>query len=230
MMKDIISEYREVLYNFYLPYFSSDYDLNEFLYDTYDYEKGSIEVRQMIFQIQRFVSMANDIDKIRPGRQPLRIMILRIGLESLCSLAGLQKNKKSFFDIFCKCFTNEGETYILNNFKLVDFEDEYKGHIFSTSHNIDLTDFLNIMKVTRDSVVHDGIFWEMQFFSDYYDDVINVASMETDENLLVSYKYHRSKKIKTTYIFETTMKYEKFIFYYVQACVNFIKRYKIGLA
>ena len=69
----------------------------------------------------------------------------------------------------------------------------------------------------------------MQFFSDYNDDVINVSSMETDKNLLVSYKYHRSKKFKTTYIFETTMKYEIFIFYYIQACVNFIIRYKIGL-
>jgi hypothetical protein len=47
-----------------------------------------------IFQVQRFVTLANEIDKIRPARDGLRILFLKCCMESLATLSGI-KNKKA---------------------------------------------------------------------------------------------------------------------------------------
>ena len=189
-----INEAKKELEHFYSPYFFSEEELQNFLSGVFDYENGALEKRQMILQVQRFVSLANDIDKIRPARDPLRILFLKFGLDALSSLAGYTKKTKNiFYNDFCKCFSKEGSDYILNNFKLSSFFDEYNGHNFEASHDINLNDFFNIVKITRDAVVHDFTYWEMQFFA-YDTDSVWCSSIETDENILLSYKYHRKKK------------------------------------
>ncbi|MCH5314702.1 MAG: hypothetical protein J1E81_02220 [Eubacterium sp.] len=219
---DFIKNGKKELEAFYGQYFDSMEELQNFLLDAFDYESGSLSRRQALFQVQRFVSLANDIDRIRPARDSLRVLFLKFGLDSLCSLSKLKK--ADFYKKFCDCFSSEGTTYILNNFKLSYFEDEYKGHSFEASHNIDLSDFLNIIKTTRDMVAHDFNYWEMQFFA-YDEDSIWLTSIETKEDILLSYHYQRENKKATTYHFQTTLRYEKFIHYFTEACVNFIKLY-----
>ena len=82
---------------FYSPYFNTQAALEIFLFDALDYEKGSLEKRQMLYQVQRFVSLANDIDKLRPGRDCLRMLFIKICLESLCSLSGYTNKQKNLF-------------------------------------------------------------------------------------------------------------------------------------
>ena len=91
-------------------------------------------------------------------------------------------------------------------------------------HNIDLYDFLNIIKTTRDMVAHDFYYWGMQFFA-YDSDSTWITSIETKEDMIISYNYHREKKRDTTYHFETTLNYEKFIYYFTEACVRYIKEH-----
>lgn len=221
-----IDEAKKELELFYAPYFVSDTELQNFLSGVFDDENGFSERRQMVFQVQRFVSLANDIDKIRPARDSLRILFLKFGLDALSSLAGYTKNtKNTFYGDFCKCFSKEGSDYILNNFKLSSFVDEYNGHSFEVSHDINLNDFFNIVKITRDAVAHDFTYWEMQFFA-YDTESIWCTSIETDKNIILSYKYHREKKKSTIYHFETTLNYEKFIYYFIEACVKFISNQK----
>ena len=50
-----IEEAKKELEHFYSPYFVSEDELQNFLYGVFDYENGSLEKRQMIFQVQRFV-------------------------------------------------------------------------------------------------------------------------------------------------------------------------------
>lgn len=220
---DLIKESKKELESFYARYFVSKDELDDFLSDAFDYTNGSLTRRQALFQVQWFVSLANDIDQIRPRRDPLRVMFLNMGLDALRGLAGF-KNKKVFYTNFCNCFSNEGRDYILNNFKLSNFEDEYKGLHFETSHDIDLYDFFCIIKVARDRVVHDFNYWGMQFFA-YDDESTWVSTMKTKEKLIKSYKYHRTENKETAYIFETTLNYEKFIYYFTEACVRFINKY-----
>lgn len=223
---NFIKDSKRKLEAFYARFFDSNDELQTFLSDAFDYENGSLHRRQALFQVQRFISLANDIDKIRPGRDPLRILFLKMGLDSLSSLSGYtNKTKPLFYSKFCDCFSIEGKNYILNNFKLSHFEDEYKGHSFEASHNIDLSDFLNIIKTTRDMVAHDFNYWEMQFFAHDDDDATWVASLETKKDLILSYNYHRERQKETTYVFHTTLNYEQFIYYFTEACVKFIKEH-----
>ena len=76
-------------------------------------------------------------------------------------------------------------------------------------------------------VVHEGIYWEMQFFA-HDDDSTWIATIKTKEKLLKSYTYHSKDKREITYCFETTLQYEKFIYFFIEACVDFIKNEKIA--
>ncbi len=215
---------QEELKKFYAPYFTKESDLNNFLFDAFDYEYGSLSKRQMLYQVQRFVSLANDIDKLRPGRDCLRMLFIKFCLESLCSLSGhTNKQKSQFYAKFIGCFSEQGKQYILSNFVLSGFEDVYCGHVYEAHHNLTLEDFFEIIKVTRDMVVHEGIYWEMQFFA-HDNDSTWIATIETKEKPLKSYTYHSNVKREITYYFETTLKYEQFIFHFVEACVRFIEK------
>ena len=156
------------------------------------------------------------------------MLFIKICLESLCSLSGhTGKQKSLFYAKFIGCFSEQGKQYILSNFILSGFEDEYCGHVYEAHHNLTLEDFFEIIKVTRDMVVHEGIYWEMQFFA-HDDDSTWIATIKTKEKLLKSYTYHSKDKREITYCFETTLKYEKFIYYFIEACVDFIKNEKIA--
>lgn len=221
--QDFINRHQAELISFYAPYFDADEELNSFVSDAFDYENGCLTKRQMLYQVQRFVSLANDIDKLRPGRDCLRMLFIKICLESLCSLSGYIKNKiPVFYDIFIGCFSEDGKAYILDNFKLSSFDDEFCGHIYEASHQLTLNDFFEIIRCTRNMIVHQGIYWEMQFFA-HDDDSTWLASIETTEKILKSYTYQSKNSRSITYHFETTMKYEQFIFFFVEACVKYIK-------
>ena len=71
---NFIKDSKRELEAFYARFFDSDDELQTFLSDAFDYENGSLARRQALFQVQRFISLANDIDKIRPGHDPLRIL------------------------------------------------------------------------------------------------------------------------------------------------------------
>lgn len=217
-----INQHKAELISFYAPYFDKVEELESFVSDALDYKNGCLAKRQMLYQVQRFVSLANDIDKLRPGRDCLRMLFIKICLESLCSLSGYTP-KPLFYDVFVDCFSQEGKKYILENFVLSRFDDEFCGHVFEASHELTLGDFFELIKVTRDMVVHQGVYWEMQFFA-YDDDSTWLASIETKERILKSYTYQSKKKRSVTYHFETTLKYERFIYFFIQACVSYIKR------
>ena len=70
------------LQDFYSCYFEKEFELNSFLSDAFDYEHGNLNKRQMLYQVPRFVSLANDIDQIRPKRDSLRIFFIKTCLDN----------------------------------------------------------------------------------------------------------------------------------------------------
>ena len=65
---NFIRNSKKELESFYAQYFHSKDELENFLSDAFDYESGSLAMRQALFQVQRFISLANDIDKIETYR------------------------------------------------------------------------------------------------------------------------------------------------------------------
>ena len=117
-MKDplIIFEERYVteVKEFYSPHFPNLNSLNFFISRIFEYDWDDRKPRQMLFQVQRFVTLVTKIDKICPARDGLRMLFLKCCLEALSHLSSI--DVKAFYNSFGTFFSVDGKNYILNNF------------------------------------------------------------------------------------------------------------------
>lgn len=221
-------EYRNRMEEFYGPFFETREEMTRFFVNVFAHDAADAAPRRMVNQIQRLVSLANDIDKIRPQRDPLRLLFIRICLESLGKLMGLKERRKAdFWKCFPHCFDKEGEKYILDNFRLMGVEEDADGCCAEccgeNNYKLSLDDFFRIVKTVRDDVVHKGDYSEMQFFA-HDDDSIWPTSLEAKGKLLPFYAYH-SQQPSAIYFFQTELNYDRFTNYFVKACIRFVQRY-----
>ena len=221
-LSEIEQQYFLELKEFYSPYFPTSEELDAFIDKALQLDWDNRNPRQMIFQVQRFVSLATEIDSIRPARDGLRMLFLKCCMESLAKLSS--KETKEFYECFANCFSNDGENYILNNFVLSFIECSKNGLTIHDGANLNITDILSIIKAMRDMVVHEGNYWELQLFA-HDKDSAWLTHIETNKQLLSKATYNNSSKQVVTYHFETTLQYEKFIFFFVEACKNYISNY-----
>ena len=217
-----VKEYYAQMSDFYRNNFEAEDDMISFFVKVFQNDEKDKTPRRMMNQVQQLVSIASDIDEIRPGRDPLRIFFIKTCLEALCALSGMKK--PIFYETFPSYMSDEGKAYILDNFSLTGFKDVYMNHQYEASHELTIDDFFEIIKAVRDIVAHEGNYWEMQFFA-HDDDSIWLSSLETDRQILKSYKYQNQKKMTRTYSFNTTMQYDRFIYYFVEMCINFLLEY-----
>jgi len=220
-----VKEYYSEMSDFYRGNFESEEDMIAFFVKVFKNDENDKTPRRMMNQVQHLVSIANDMDKIRPGRDPLRIFFIKTCLEALCALSGMKKT--FFYESFPAHMSAEGRAYILDNFLLTGVDDVYMGQAYEASHELTIDDFFEIIKAVRDIVAHEGNYWEMQFFA-LNDEYTLIATLETDRKILKSYKYQYQDKMIRTYSFETTMQYDQFEHYFVEACIAYIVAYIDG--
>ena len=220
-----IKEYRSEFETFYRPFFEDGNALKDFFASVFENDSLDKKPRRMMNHIVWFVSLANDIDKIRPGRDPLRILFLRFCLESICKTVG--SNPRTFFDTFDSYFSEEGKQYILSHFVfsgiMVPEELNWMDRaLFDTHEDYCLTcgDFLKIIRATRNMVAHDGDYWSMLFFARDADSKW-ITTMTTNEELITCQLNGK----ELTYCFHTSMQYDRFVYYFVEACLNYLKSY-----
>lgn len=222
-----VGEYYSQMSDFYKDNFDSEEDMISFFVKIFKNDENDKNPRQMMNQVQQLVSIATDIDQIRPARDPLRMFFIKTCLEALCELSGMnnKKDKPIFYEIFPTFISTEGKQYILNNFLLMSFDDIYMNHKYEEHHELTIDDFFEIIKAVRDIVAHEGNYWEMQFFAHNTTDTTWVVSLETNRKILKSYQYKCEENITREYHFETTMQYDRFIYYFIEACIGFIVNY-----
>lgn len=217
-------EYNLRMSGFYRRYFESEEDMIAFFVRVFKNDENDKTPRRMMNQVQHLVSIANDIDKIRPGRDPLRILLIKTCLEALCALSGMKN--VAFYESFPTYMSDEGKAYVLENFLLTGFDDAYMGQTYKVSHELTIDDFFEIIKAVRDIVAHEGNYWGMQFFV-RDDDSGWITTLQTDREILSSYKYHQNNMMRT-YNFETTMQYDQFEYHFIKACIAYILTYIDG--
>ena len=209
------------LIDFLNQYFQSKEKTIAFLKPIYDLSDKNRTPLQMAFQVFNFVTLADDIEKIRPARDGLRIMLYRTCMESLSSISGA--NKKDFFKEFADCFSKEGQNHILTKFKFNGFDDEKYGLVLNFFYPLTMEDMLKVFKAIRDNVVHEGDYWSTQVFAQDEDSTWLVV-LNTKEQFVSSYDYPNGKK-NIEYHFGTTLRYENFRYYFIEACVNYVNKY-----
>ena len=62
-------EYRATTEGFYRSFFESEEQMYKFIISVLQNDDGENTSRRMINQVRRFVTLANDVDKISPGKQ-----------------------------------------------------------------------------------------------------------------------------------------------------------------
>ena len=74
-------------------------------------------------------------------------------------------------------------------------------------------------------VAHDGDYWSMQFFARDNDSTW-LTEITTDEQVILCQPAKKGKEL--TYRFQTTMQYNRFEHYFVEACINYLWNYIEG--
>lgn len=222
---EIEKEYYLKLVAFYMSFFPDEKETKTFIDRMYTVDPENRIPRQMILQVERFVTLAEDIEKIRPARDGLRIVFIKACMESLVYLG--KDDKTAFFSKLASCFSEEGKNYILSHFRLTGFEQTCHDTTYWDSYDLTMDDFLRVIKAVRDRTIHDGVYWETQFFAKD-DDSIWVTTLNTCDKILSGYQY--SKKERIEYTFETTLQFSRFKHYFVEACINYIAKYVDDIA
>lgn len=142
--------------DFFERYFENRDDAKDFVIGC----EAPTEQRTMLMmhQTQRLISLANDIDKIRPGRDSLRLLFLIICAEAVAKLyknfQGEGKVKEHiylFFEEFC---TGEDKKKLNGAFNMYPNK---------RNRNFTREDAVTCLYKIRCAVVHNGKYWDFQF-------------------------------------------------------------------
>lgn len=217
-MNDLIREWHEREIDFYAPQFSSRKEAEDFYEFVRSHNSETDTPMQMLHQVYNFVTLAIDIEKIRPARDGLRLVFVKTCLEALAVLSGYKK--PDFYKMFSSFFSDEGKDYILSNFKLISFSIEVSGHTVDTHADLTIDNVLDIIKIVRDKTVHDCDYWSFQMFAQD-DDSTWFSQLDTDKKVQSLHNTNGTVQ----YHFSTTLQFNKFIYYFMEACIAFIKHY-----
>jgi hypothetical protein len=201
------NEYYKEACRFFEKYFETDDEMHQFFHKVFENDLIDKTPRRLMNQVTRWISLANDIDQIRPEIDPLRIVCIRACIESLCGLPkGDKKEKQKAF--LKNNFSQEGKIYIVNSFSILSIEKNgYETAIDSSA----MDEFENMIFGIRNNAVHDGDYWSTQVFS-----------KQCGVDWISSYDIADKN---TKIVFETRVEYDRFIQFFVEATINYINKY-----
>lgn len=243
--------YRNDTVDFYSVYFDDTSKMNSFFADVFgNEEKLNYTPRRMMNRVRYLVSFANNIESISSESDALRIVFLQACIEGLHKLSKSNAKHNQFFLKYCN---EEDSQYIIKHFDIFDIapcleDGRFDGDASENyDNNMSLILFAEILKETRNIVLHEGDFWSVQLFNSKEDCGL-LSSIQTDkkyikdEILKIHFQYcdEETKKYfekndtlvkllnsngELMYSFDTRLDYQKFIAIFVRACISFITNY-----
>lgn len=162
--------------DFYSPYFSSVQEAKSFVEQIEVIPVGDPMHRKKILmhQTQRLVSIAIDIDQIRPRKQALQLAFLIISCENISKLfhnyEGDMQSKhyvKKFFEVFA---SDEDKTRLEAGFTTHEMQPMKVNQIVESLYSI------------RCDVVHEGKYWGFHFKED-----IPMQNLDYEVNAFMSF-------------------------------------------
>ena len=221
VFEQIIEKKQTELLSFYNCFFKDEEEEKQFLNQAYQSEENNVcKSWQMVLQIERFVTLANRIDEIYPPRDGLRVLFIRICMESMASLGGYKF--KSFCEIFEGCFSIEAKECFQKGIRLVGYRDS-KGLYHNYSQECSIKDLLYIIKIARDNTVHDGDFWSTQIFAmDEKDDAKWCCEVTSNDSKGL-FGIISSKDNPNVFDFTTTISFGEFCHFFTLACIKYVE-------
>lgn len=201
-------DYYELIYDFFLEYFSYD-DLINWVEKIIEWPLNKAELnktRLMMNNIIRLVELGDDIDKIRKGRDGLRILFYVIAIETLFKLANQKlKKKEMIMKFFKNNISDNDKDTIIKNIKRSCGDEKFHTEM---SLDIEIETFATMINASRNVLVHEGQYWEKFFAFDDYP---------------IIFQCNRNEEEKC--IYDISLKYLEFKNIMVRGYINFITEY-----
>ena len=168
--------------DFYCPHFPSPNDAEAFVASVEGLSPGHPKYTAMIMmhQAQRLISLADDVDNIRPNQYALKLMFLIICAENIAKLFNKYNGEvesKKHVKMFFKEFTSDRDKALL--------ESGFKRQNYL---NLTLDEVASDLYAVRCDVVHEGKYWEFQFKSGD----TPMLNLDPDVNVYISYEEFRA--------------------------------------
>ncbi|MDD4564236.1 MAG: hypothetical protein PHE79_01925 [Eubacteriales bacterium] len=231
----VYQEYFDELVEFYYDYFYSGEDLLKFMESIFDSTPmvsmelifdadndcdANINIpRLMLNNTVRLCKLATDMEKIRPGKDALKITYLITCIETLYNLSGITTNSVGeklnktttiidFFDIY---LIEPDKEEILSKVKR-SLADSYFDS-GQPSETITIEIFARIINEARNIFMHEGDYWTFSFSNSGYPE-LKIIDVEE--------KWRTGKQER---IYEFNLQYEELHKICIRAFINFIKHY-----
>lgn len=207
--------YYDQLIAFYKSYIEDISGLGKFFETVFSChkDKNIATPRLMLNNVMRLSTLANDMEKIRPGKDALKIAYLVTCIEALYHLSGKGQELKKIgivIDFFEHYLFVDDKNSILKKVKR-SWANYIPGQEFDRDINIEV--FARIINETRNIFLHEGDYWS-----------ISLSHMNCPQLQIINVEEARGTgKQESTYEFE--LKYEELHCMCVRAFINFIERY-----
>ncbi|PKM75831.1 MAG: hypothetical protein CVU90_15650 [Firmicutes bacterium HGW-Firmicutes-15] len=218
----VYQEYFDLLVDFYKDYIIDINELKKFMESVFNYHKDQNNniPRLMINNTMRLATLANDMEKIRPGKDALKIANLITCIETLYYISGKKKDRNgqklnkvgTIIDFFGTYISAEDEKYILQKVRRSLADDSFiPGEPFEQKINMGI--FARIINETRNIYLHEGDYWSNSL-SHMDCPVLYIMNVE---------EVRRTGKQERVYEYE--LKYEELHQIFLRAFINFIEQY-----
>lgn len=253
------SDYFERLKHFYRPWFPSDDALLNFFHQVFEKEPAPAlmymaEVgqegdrlfyilqngervsdtvfipRRMVNTVERLVSAAHDMERIRPGKDIFKLIYLVTCVETLQKLSGSKSSKrKMFIAFFEENVDPRDKAFISEHFECFkDSEQLYEwvgsGQVKGEEEIDPFKQFLKMLHEYRNSAVHEGKYWDHCFPQDAEYPLL--CSLDVDFRIFEALpKKERIIRHKVPYGFRISFTYLTFEKIFIRTCIIFIQKY-----
>jgi len=216
LWKDIMrfefdKELFEKLDKFYSDFFFNKTELEIFISEKLSYKKSNIP-RRMINNVERLITLSDDIEKIRKEKDCLKLFFTVVCIETLYKLAKSNLSKvKMVIDFYESYISKDDQNYILSKFKRSYGDACYQPGEFD--ENIDMEIFARIIYEIRSYFVHEGDYYNFSFAS---------GELPMMNHIFVK---ERDGERKEERVYDVKLKYTEFRNITVRGLISFIDQY-----
>lgn len=202
------------------------------------YKKSNVP-RRMLNSVERLITLADDTEKIRPGKHSLKIFFFVVCIESLYTLANINMNKTMMvIDFFDKYVSESDKVLIKDSFqrnladekfhvhqKKDETEEQYKlrmstvvDHTFNTQVSVEV--FARVINELRNSFAHEGDYWGFHFAEGDHEVINTVVVAENHEE---SKQKNKGEIEGFQRIYTVNMSYEQFKLICIRGFIQFVR-------
>ncbi len=205
--RELINEHRKV----FGAYFESEHELDKFINKNLEDSKNNIQ-RRTINNVQRLVTLADELSTVKPGKWDLAIFFLLSCIESIYSLNGSDfKKQEMVIDFFEKYISSRDQDLIQGAITITE-----KGVTYD--YRITMERFALLLVAIRNLVAHEGIYWNMQFIHEEAEERVPLM-------LHFQAKPHKNSPHQKT-LFTNTMKFSELRDMFLRGCIRFINQHE----